>query len=125
MRILGNLIWIIFGGFISSVLWFIAGIICCLTIIGMPFGFQCFKISSLALFPFGRDVDIGHFGAGGLLGNIIWILVLGWELFLTHAVIGSIYCLTLIGIPFGKQHFKLAKLSLVPFGAKIYVKNWI
>ncbi|MCX7773617.1 MAG: YccF domain-containing protein [Clostridia bacterium] len=125
MHLLGNLIWIVFGGLVSSILWLIAGFLCCLTFVGIPFGIQCFKIASFVLWPFGRDVDIGGFGIGGLLGNFIWILLLGWELFVSHMVIALIFCITIIGIPFGKQHFKLAKLSLVPFGAKIYTKSWI
>lgn len=125
MHFLGNLIWIVFGGLIAAIFWFIAGVICCITLVGIPFGIQCFKISSFVFWPFGRDVDIGSFGFGGLIGNLLWILFLGWELFLSHVVAGLIFCITIIGIPFGKQHFKLAKLSLVPFGARIYTKSWI
>lgn len=124
MHLLGNLIWIVFGGLITSIFWLIAGILCCITFIGIPFGIQCFKISSFVLWPFGRDVEIGSFGFGGLIGNLLWILLLGWELFISHIVVGLIFCITIIGIPFGKQHFKLAKLSLVPFGARIYNKSW-
>jgi uncharacterized membrane protein YccF (DUF307 family) len=125
MHLLGNLIWIIFGGFISSVFWFISGVLCCITLIGIPFGIQCFKISSFVIWPFGRDVEIGSFGFGGLLGNFLWIIFFGWELFIAHLVMGLIFCITIIGIPFGRQHLKLAKLSLVPFGARIYTKSWI
>ncbi len=125
MHLLGNLIWIIFGGLVSSILWFVAGLLCCITFIGIPFGIQCFKIASFVFWPFGRDIDIGGFGLGGLVGNLIWILFLGWELFITHLVLGIIFYITIIGIPFGHQHIKLAKLSLVPFGARIYTKSWI
>lgn len=125
MHLLGNLIWIVFGGIISSVLWMVAGLVCCISIIGIPFGIQCFKLASFVLWPFGRDVEVGNFGVGGILGNLIWILVLGWELFVTHVIIGLVMCITIIGIPFGKQHFKLSKLALVPFGARIYTKSWI
>ena len=125
MHLLGNLIWIIFGGLISSVIWLVAGVLCCITFIGIPFGIQCFKISAFVLWPFGRDVEIGSFGFGGLIGNFLWILLLGWELFVSHLVLGLIFCITIIGIPFGKQHLKLAKLSLVPFGARIFTKSWI
>lgn len=125
MHLLGNLIWMILGGFISFILWCAAGLICCITIIGIPFGIQCFKISSFILWPFGKDVDIGQFGLGGFIGNLIWIIILGWELCITHMVIGLVLCLTIIGIPFGRQHYKFAKLALVPFGARIYVKSWI
>ncbi|HOK42854.1 MAG TPA: YccF domain-containing protein [Thermoclostridium caenicola] len=125
MYLLGNLVWMIFGGLVSFLLWTVAGLICCLTIVGIPFGLQCLKIASFILWPFGKDVEIGRFGVGGFIGNLLWILLLGWELALTHLVFGLILCITIIGIPFGRQHFKLAKLSLLPFGARIYTKNWI
>lgn len=125
MHLLGNIIWIVLGGFISAILWFVAGVLCCLTFVGIPFGIQCFKIASFVLSPFGRDVEIRGFGFGGLIGNIIWIILLGWELCITHLTTGLILCITIIGIPFGKQHFKLAKLSLIPFGARIYTKSWL
>jgi uncharacterized membrane protein YccF (DUF307 family) len=125
MHLLGNLIWMVFGGLVSCILWCVAGFALCITIVGIPFGLQCFKIASLVLWPMGRDVEIGRFGMGGLLGNIIWLLVLGWELCIAHLVIGLVFCLTIIGIPFGRQHLKFAKLALAPFGARIYVKNWI
>lgn len=125
MHLLGNLIWMVFGGIVSSILWAVAGFICCISIVGIPFGIQCFKLASFIPWPFGRDVEVGRFGVGGLLGNLIWILLLGWELCITHLVLGLVLCITIIGIPFGKQHFKLAKLALVPFGARIYTKSWI
>ena len=120
MSFIGNLLWIIFGGLIVSIGWAIAGLILCITVVGIPFGMQCFKIAGLTLMPFGRDVDIGEFGAFGLLGNVVWILVFGWELFLAHVVAACFLAITIIGIPFAKQHVKLAKLALVPFGARIY-----
>ena len=119
LSLLGNLIWIIFGGLLGAVFWFIAGLLVCITIIGIPFGIQCFKIAGLTLLPFGRDVEIGNFGVGGFLGNVLWIIFLGWELFLFHLGVGIVFCITIVGIPFGLQHFKLAKLALVPFGARI------
>lgn len=125
MYLLGNIIWILFGGLIAAILWFVAGVICCITFIGIPFGIQCFKISGFVLYPFGRDIEIKGFGIGSLIGNVIWIIALGWELCIYHIVIGLLMCITIIGIPFGKQHFKLAKLSLVPFGSKIYTKSWL
>lgn len=125
MHLLGNVIWIVFGGLISAILWFIAGILCCITFVGIPFGIQCFKIASFVLSPFGRDIEIRGFGLGSFIGNILWIILLGWELCLSHLVVGLIFCITIIGIPFGKQHFKLAKLSLIPFGARIHTKSWL
>ena len=81
--------------------------------------------SLFILWPFGKDVEISRFGIGGFVGNLIWIMVLGWGLSVTHLVIGLVFCLTIIRVPFGKQHFKFAKLALVPFGTRIYTKNWI
>ncbi|HBR02259.1 MAG TPA: YccF domain-containing protein [Ruminiclostridium sp.] len=120
MHTIGNIIWILFGGFISALLWIIAGTLCCVTIVGIPFGIQCFKIASLVFWPFGKEVDIGRFGLGGFIGNILWIILLGWELFLNHFILALLFCITIIGIPFGRQHLKLAKLSILPFGARIY-----
>lgn len=120
MNFLGNIIWLIFGGILGAVLWLIAGLILCVTIIGIPFGLQCLKISKFVLWPFGKKIDPGTFGVGGLLLNILWIIFLGWELAITHLIIGTIFCITLIGIPFGLQHYKFALLGLIPFGAKIH-----
>lgn len=117
MSLIGNLLWILFGGLFSAIGWFLSGILLCITVIGIPFGLQCFKIAGLVLVPFGKDVRIGNFGAFGLLGNIIWIFVIGWALCLHHLFWGVVLSITVVGIPFGVQHFKLAKLALVPFGA--------
>jgi uncharacterized membrane protein YccF (DUF307 family) len=84
------------------------------------FGLQCFKIAQFVFWPFGREIESGDFGVGGLLLNILWIIFLGWELAVTHLVIGLILCFTVIGIPFGLQHFKFAQLGLIPFGARIH-----
>ncbi len=119
MNFIGNIIWLIFGGILGSIVWFLAGLLFCITIIGIPLGVQCFKISLLVLWPFGKEVELGYFGAGGLILNIIWLIVFGWEIAIAHLVIGAIFCLTIVGIPFGLQHFKFAKLALIPFGAKI------
>ena len=120
MKFIGNIIWLLFGGIIAAILWAIAGLLLCLTIIGIPFGVQCFKIAGFVLWPFGREIDLGHFGAGGLIFNIIWLIVFGWEFALAHLIIGAIFCITIIGIPFGLQHFKLGMLGLMPFGARIH-----
>ena len=119
MRFLGNIIWLLFGGIFSAIGWFVAGLLFCLTIIGIPFGVQCMKIAAFVLWPFGREVNVGKFGIGGFLLNVIWLIFFGWEIALSHFVIGLAFCATIIGIPFGLQHFKLAKLGLVPFGASI------
>ena len=124
MNLLGNLVWLVFGGLAAAVLWGLAGFLACLTIVGIPFGFQCFKLAGFVLMPFGREVEIGRFGVGSLIGNILWILVLGWELAVTHAMIGVLMSITIVGIPFGRQHFKMAGLALVPFGARVRPTTW-
>ena len=119
MNFIGNVIWLLFGGIIAAIIWCIAGLILCVTVIGLPFGLQCFKISGFVLWPFGREIELGHFGAGGLLFNIIWLIFFGWEFAIAHLVIGVIFCITIVGIPFGIQHFKFAQLGLMPFGAEL------
>jgi len=120
MNFIGNIIWLLFGGIIAAFLWALAGLVLCITIIGIPFGVQCFKIAGFVLWPFGQTIELGGFGVGGLLFNIIWLILFGWEFALLHLIIGAIFCLTIIGIPFGIQHFKLAQLGLIPFGAQIH-----
>lgn len=118
MGCLGNLLWFLLGGGIAGFVWIIAGCLWCITIIGIPIGLQCFKFASLSFLPFGREV-VYDVGAVSLLLNILWIIFSGIELALMHALFGLILCVTVIGIPFGLQHFKLAKLALMPFGAKV------
>lgn len=117
MRTLGNIIWFIFTGLFSAIGWCITGAILCITIIGIPFGKQCFNIASLTLFPFGKIVKT-NFNKHPI-GNILWIIFFGWELAIFYLIMGVVYCITIIGIPFGKQCFKLMKLSFVPMGATI------
>ena len=118
MRLLGNLLWFIFGGLVAGLSWVIAGILWCITIIGIPVGLQCFKFASLAFFPFGKEINYGG-GGISMIANIIWLIVTGIPMAVADVIWGCILCITIIGIPFGKQFFKLAKLSLMPFGATI------
>lgn len=122
MSVVGNVFWLIFGGLLSAIAWFFAGIICCITIIGIPVGLQCFKFAKMVLWPFGTDIDYGTMGSGSIILNIIWILFCGWELALNSIFWGVICCITIIGIPFGMQHFKFAGLALLPFGAKVKMR---
>ena len=119
MSFLGNIVWLVFGGIIAAAIWFAVGIILCVTIVGIPFGVQCFKISLFVLWPFGKKIELGNFGAGGLIFNILWLAFFGWEFVIVHLIIGAVFCLTIVGIPFGLQHFKLAQLGFMPFGAEI------
>lgn len=118
MGCLGNLLWFIFGGCISGLSWLLAGCLWCITIVGIPIGVQCFKLAELSFFPFGKEVQYGG-GAVSFLVNIIWLLVSGIPLAIEHLTMGCILCITVIGIPFGLQQFKLAKLALMPFGATV------
>ncbi|NLK94638.1 MAG: YccF domain-containing protein [Clostridiales bacterium] len=118
MSCLGNFLWFIFGGIFEGLAWTLAGILWCITIIGIPIGKQCFKFASLSFFPFGKEVVYGG-GTVSLLVNIIWLIVSGIPLALTAVINGALLCITIIGIPFGLQCFKIAKLALMPFGARI------
>ena len=118
MRFLGNLIGILCGGLLSALGWWIVGLLWCCTVVGIPVGLQCFKISSISLNPFGKEI-VEEGGAVSLLLNILWICLSGIELAIANAVIGCIFCITIIGIPFGKQFFKIARVALLPFGAKV------
>lgn len=118
MSCLGNILWFLFGGFITGISWLLAGVIWCITIIGIPIGRQCFKFAGLCFFPFGKEVKYGG-GNVNLLLNIIWLLITGLALAVEAAVLGCLLCVTIIGIPFGMQCFKIAKLALMPFGSRI------
>ncbi len=118
MGCLGNFLWFIFGGFISGISWCLAGVLWCITIVGIPVGTQCFKFAALSFFPFGKEVTYGG-GAGSLILNILWLIVSGLPLAAEHLALGLALCITVIGIPFGLQQFKLAKLALMPFGATV------
>lgn len=121
MRTLGNIIWIIFGGFMMAVEYFVAGFALCCTIIGIPFGLQVFKIGILALLPFGQTsvVEDGSRGCLAIFMNVIWILFAGIGIALSHLLWGLFFCITIIGIPFGRQHFKLMRVAFFPFGRTI------
>ncbi|MCB9044940.1 MAG: YccF domain-containing protein [Chitinophagales bacterium] len=120
-HLLGNIIWLVFGGLISALIYFVCGVLFTLTIIGIPFGIQCFKIAGLVLAPFGREVVSSSSNSGCLatLFNIIWILCGGLWTAITHIVFGILLYITIIGIPFGRQHFKLVEISLMPFGKRV------
>lgn len=121
MKFLGNLIWLVCGGLIASLQYLVSSLLLMITIIGIPFGLQTLKLAMLTLWPFGsRVTDSGN--AGGCLSvimNVIWIFIGGFWICLTHLFFGLLLCITIIGIPFGRQHFKLAALALTPFGKNI------
>jgi uncharacterized membrane protein YccF (DUF307 family) len=118
MSLLGNLIWLIFGGLLVAAGYIIGGLALCLTIIGIPFGIQSIKLGIAALTPFGKQV-VADKEAGSTLHmifNIIWLLLFGWEIALAHLLSALILAITIVGIPFAKQHIKLLPLALFPFG---------
>ena len=120
MRLILNLIWLILCGWWIAILYFLAGIIAFILIITIPFGIAAWRIANYALWPFGRSiVRRPRAGVGSLIGNIIWIILLGWELALGHLISGTLLCLTIIGIPLGLANFKLIPISLLPLGVQI------
>jgi uncharacterized membrane protein YccF (DUF307 family) len=121
MNFFGNLIWIIFGGLFAALGYFLGGLVLCITVVGIPFGLQCFKIAGMVLAPFGKKVVTTNSASGclSLFANIIWLLFGGLWTALNHLIWGIILAITIIGLPFAKQHFKLIELSLIPFGKKI------
>ena len=121
MKFLGNILWFVLGGFIVSIYYFIVGLLFCITIIGIPFGLQLIKLAGFALWPFGHEIqsDTNDGGCLSIFINVIWILVGGIEIAMLHLTFGVFLCITIIGIPFGLQHFKMALLALIPFGKKI------
>ncbi|MFJ6214314.1 YccF domain-containing protein [Streptomyces sp. NPDC092296] len=120
MKTLLNLIWLVLCGFWMAIGYVLAGIICCVLIITIPFGIASFRIAGYALWPFGRTtVERRDAGAGSLIGNIIWIVFAGWWLALAHITTGIALCFTIIGIPLGIANFKLIPISLLPLGREI------
>lgn len=119
MSFIGNIIWFLTGGGFMGLSWYLAGIFWTMTIIGLPAGKQCFKIGTFCLFPFGKYVLSPVEGTGNFLLNLLWICFTGLPLAVAEMTIGVSLCCTIVGIPFGKQHFKIARLSLTPFGSMI------
>ena len=117
MKTLGNILWFLFTGLISAIAWFVLGILWCITLVGIPFGRQCFKMARLYLWPIGTTVR-SNFGAHPI-ANVIWLIFGGAEFALSMFLAGVLWCITIIGIPFGRQCFKLGKLAAIPFGATV------
>lgn len=118
MKLLGNLLWLVLGGIMIAVIYYIVGLLICITIVGIPFGMQLFKLGTYSLWPFGHQLVDGP-GQPGCLStvmNLIWILTGWWEIAILHFGFGLLFCLTIVGIPWGVQHFKMAIGSIFPFG---------
>jgi uncharacterized membrane protein YccF (DUF307 family) len=131
MALIGNIIWFVFGGLFMGLAWWLAGILCFISIIGIPWGKACFVIGKFTFWPFGKEAvsrkqkygkdDIGT-GTLGLIGNVFWLVFMGFWLAIGHIISGVLCCITIIGIPFGIQHFKLVPISLMPIGMTVVDK---
>ena len=121
MNLLLNIIWLVFGGFIVVIGYFLGAILLCITIIGIPFGIQCFKLPGLALAPFGREIREKEPPSGPLavIMNIIWIILPGLELAIFHLIMALVFAVTIIGLPLAAQHLKMTRLALIPFGFEV------
>ena len=121
MKFLGNLVWLLLGGLLTALMYWVAGLLMCISVIGIPFGVQLFKVGMLSLWPFGHDL-VPKADSGSCLQiifNVLWILLGWWEIALTHLTFGLILCCTIVGIPWGLQHFKLALATILPFGKEV------
>ncbi len=121
MKTICNLIWLVFGGFAIAMEYFVASLVLMVTIVGIPFGLQTLKLGILAIWPFGSRVVTSENSSGCLntIMNVIWIIFGGFWIALSHILLGVVLCITIIGIPFGRQHFKFIKLAFFPFGKQV------
>jgi len=121
MNLLLNLIWLFFGGFIVVFAYVVGAVMLCITIIGIPFGIQCFKLAGLAVAPFGHEIREKEPPSGALsvIMNILWILLPGLELAVFHLVMALLFAVTIIGLPLAAQHLKMTRLALIPFGFEV------
>jgi len=124
MNVLLNILWLLFGGIITCIEYLISSLLMMVTIIGIPFGIQTIKLAGLALMPFGKEVRTEPQSGGclSILMNVLWLILGGLGICLSHLAFGVVLCITIIGIPFGLQHFKLAGLALTPFGKQVVSK---
>ncbi|MBQ9818963.1 MAG: YccF domain-containing protein [Bacteroidales bacterium] len=121
MKGIGNILWLILGGLVAALIYFLVGVVLFCTIIGIPFGIQLFKLGEYALWPFGRELvnKPGEPGCVSVVMNLLWILLGWWEVALVHLVCGLVFCITIVGIPFGLQHFRMGLQSVFPFGKEV------
>ena len=121
MKSLGNILWLVLGGFLVTLIYYLVGLLMCITIIGIPFGVQLFNLGTYALWPFGHELVDGpnEPGCVSIVMNIIWLLCGWWEIAAIHLAFGLLLCITVVGIPWGFQHFKMALGSILPFGKEI------
>lgn len=121
MSCLGNLIWLIFGGFMAGMGYILGGLVVCLTIVGAPFGVQAIKLGTATMFPFGRKLEVTVEASQPLYVtlNILWAIFFGWEIAIAHLVAALLLAITIVGLPFARQHMKLLPISLAPFGREL------
>ena len=121
MTCLGNAIWLLFGGFLSGLGYIIGGLLTCLTIVGIPFGLQAMKLGVATMTPFGLEIETTPQSGGCLQTafNVGWAILFGWEIAILHLIHGALLAVTIVGIPFAMQHFKLIPLALFPFGKEL------
>ena len=121
MRFIGNILWLLLGGILVAIIYYLVGLLMCITIVGIPFGVQLFKLGTYALWPFGHELVNGPTQPGclSIVMNLVWILLGWWEIAVIHLVCGLLFCITIVGIPFGVKHFSLALSSIFPFGKEI------
>jgi uncharacterized membrane protein YccF (DUF307 family) len=121
MSCLGNLIWLVFGGFMAGIGYILGGLVVCLTVVGAPFGVQAIKLGTVTMFPFGRQLIVTEEASQPLYVtlNILWAIFFGWEIAVAHLTSALLLAITIIGLPFAHQHMKLLPLSLAPFGREL------
>ena len=121
MKLLGNILWLVFGGLLIAMIYYAVGLLMCITIIGIPFGVQLFKLGTYALWPFGHELVDGPNQPGclSIVMNLLWILLGWWQIALLHLGCGVLFCITIIGIPWGVQHLRMALATVFPFGKEI------
>lgn len=123
LNLLGNILWVILGGLETAMGWAVGGIILCITIIGIPFGLQCIKMAGFIVWPFGREVKRDQGGGGRFILNLLWVIIIGLVLAISHIIMGIVFAITIIGIPFAQQHFKMVGIAFAPFGTTIVDKK--
>ena len=125
MRTVGNIIWLVFGGILIALEYLVSSLLLIITIVGIPFGIQTLKLAGLALWPFGKEIRTVNHSSGCLtvVMNVLWLLLGGLCICISHLIFGFLLAITIIGFPFAKQHFKLAGLSLTPFGREVVCKK--
>ena len=121
MSLVLNILWFVFGGFLVVLAYIFGGLLLCLTIIGIPFGIQCFKLSTLGMAPFGQEIRETDppGGAIAVIMNVIWLFFVGFPLAILHLVLAAFLAITIIGLPFAAQHLKLTRLAILPFGFRL------